>query len=222
MQHALGIIATSTTAVFDRSDQQELVIQVTALFAYSWLAARLQDFADCYPDIRLHVHLGEYTEDFIRYKTDLQISYGPGPWEKAYSDRLFGEVIFPVALPEVCARITEPEDLLAFPLLEVQQHNLGWFQALQNLGLASRPEPRWRFVQNTPLAFSFAAASPAVALARAPASDELQERYGLRRCLKDHPSLQGLHEYSLRHAGVDRLSPAAAVFRDWLLAQLPH
>jgi len=212
---ALHAIETASTNLFGGQQTTPVTVQCSLMLATGWLAPRLPDFTRQHPDTRVNIATGIREEDFSADKADLRIVFGmpPSPYED--SDTLFGETIYPVALPEVAAEIGGPADLLRFSLVEIASHRTNWWSFLP----ADAPEPRFIYTDNSMTALALARTG-AVSLARAPASGDLPAAFGLVRCAA-FADARGVQEYRLLHSGSAQLSPAARHFRDWLLTQRP-
>ena len=215
VSNALASVETTTASLFGRRDAQPLVVRASAMLAGSWLAAALPAFLAAHPRVQLTLVSAIAEEDFARRGADLQITFGqpPGPGEEG--DPLFGERLAPVATAAIAAEVRTPGDLLRHPLIEVTSHRATWYRLLPEA--ADMPSaPRFIYTDTTITALGLAAAGGGIALARAPASDRLVAMHGLAPCLAD-VWVAGADTYHLVYPSRATLSPAAAVFRTWLL-----
>lgn len=215
VSNALASVETTAASLFGRADARTLSIRVSTMLACSWLAARLDAFARAHPNVLLTIATDTSEETFRRRDAELTITFGqpPGPGEEG--DVLFGERLCPVACPAIAAQVREPADLARLPLIEVTSHRANWWRLLPEPDRLSAP-PRFAYVDTTVLALALAGAGGGVALARAPASDALVTLHGLEPC-PPGLAVAGEEAYHLVYAARDRLSPAAAAFRAWLL-----
>lgn len=219
---ALGEVEVAATSLFGTPGVAPVVLRCSAMLAVSWLAPRLPAFEAAHPEVRLVLGTAVNDEDFARRGPDLQITFGmpPGPGEEA--DVLFGERLYPVARPEVAAAIRQPADLLAHRLIDVMTHRANWPMVLAETGLAGTGAadraPDTVYTDTTLVAFAMAAAGGEIALARAPASDGIEQLNGLVPCLPGF-STPGLQHYALVRPARARLTRPASAFRDWLLAE---
>lgn len=211
---SLHSVEIATDSLFGGQDRATLTVSCTLLLANGWLAARLPGFQSAHPDIQLRLMTNEFATTTETQNADLRISFGVPPEPSEDSDPLFGETLYPVAPPEIAQKITRPEDLLKWPLIEIATHRANWFDLLPDRG----PEPKITYADNTTTAFALAMQG-AIALARAPASEGLPERSGLERCL---PGLwiNGVQSYQLVYTARTALSRAAQKFRHWLLDEV--
>lgn len=210
---ALHSVESASASLFGGRDTAPLTIQCSLLFAAGWLAPRLKQFSAANPDIRINLTSAIQDEEFTAGKSDLRIVFGmpPGPFE--VSDPLFGEEIYPVALPEIANSLRSPYDLLKHPLIEIATHRANWWSFLPQDGLA----PNFLYADNTLTALSLARTG-AIALARGPASADLPANYGLIPCQAFKPT-RGVQSYALIYPGEAQLSSAALRFREWLLGE---
>lgn len=218
VQQSLQLLEASTEGLFGTRAEEPLYVQSILLFAHGILAPRLAAFQLAHPEIRLILSTGNSQSDFTGRFSDLQIVFGnPTSFGGAY-DPLMGEVLMPVALPEVARQIATPEDLLRFPLIEVATHRAGWPYVLETLRLPAHGA-RLGFADSTVMAVALAAHGGGIALARAPASDLCVAQAGLMRCLPGR-QVTGREQYHLVYPDRSTLRPPARAFRGWLLDAL--
>jgi len=208
---SLHAIETASLNLFGGQQTQTLTVQCSLLLATGWLAPRLPEFSELYPDIRVNLSSGIHDEEFGSDKADMRIVFGMPPKPYENSDVLFGEIIFPVAPHDIAEHINAPSDLLKFSLIEIASHRTNWWSFLPS----EISSPRFVYTDNSLTALALAR-NGAVALARGPACGDLPEQFGLTRC-KSFPVSKGVQEYTLIHPGTAQLSLAARQFRDWLL-----
>lgn len=210
---ALHSVESASASLFGGRDSAPLTVQCSLLFGAGWLAPRLKRFSAANPDIRINLISAIQEEEFTAGKSDLRIVFGmpPGPFE--VSDPLFGEEIYPVAMPEIANDLRDASDLLNHPLIEIATHRANWWSFLPQDG----PPPNFIYTDNTLTALSLARTG-AIALARSPASADLPTLHGLVRCSAFKP-IRGVQNYALIYPGEAQLSAAALRFREWLLLE---
>ncbi|MCV2871881.1 LysR family transcriptional regulator [Defluviimonas sp. WL0050] len=218
VQMSLVSLETSTAGLFGRAREERLYVQAVHIFAQGVLAPLFTDFTARHPDIALHITTGNAVEDFTHAFSDLKIIFGaPSAFGRAH-DQLMGEMLYPVATPEIAARIKTPADLLAHPLLEVATHRAGWphvFESLKLLGAGARVV----MVDSTVMAAALAGHGAGIALARAPASDPIMRAQGLVPCLPG-VAVPGLEYYHLVYPDPGTLRRPARAFRSWLMERV--
>ena len=133
-------------------------------------------------------------------------------------DPLFGETFYPVARPDIAARIGRLEDMFAHDLYEIVTLRTNWMQILALAGARSETGLRLRHVDSSLVAFAMAGTGAGIALARAPATDALEMLHGLVSCLPGF-EMKGSQDYHLVYPTRAGLSRPARAFRDWLLAE---
>lgn len=158
---------------------------------------------------------GNLVADFANWFSDLQIVFGNPALYGAEGDSLLGEMLCPMAPPEIAAQIAGPQDMMQFTLIEVATHRAGWPHLFEQLRLP-HGSARYFFADNSLLAAELAASGVGIALARAPASDRAMFAAGLVPCLPDI-RVKGQERYHLVYPDRSSLRPAARQFRDWLL-----
>lgn len=215
VQQSLQMLETSTTGLFGAGRAEQLYVQAMLLFATGVLAGGLPAFQAAHPEVSLVLSTSVSGADFTAQYTDLKIVFGnPGEYGRE-SDLLLGEALYPVALPELAARIAGPADLLKHPLIEVAGHRAGWPQLFEAQRLP-QGAARFRYTDNTIMAAAMAAEGLGIALARGPASDRTMQGYGLVPCLDGAP-VPGNQGYHLVYPDLTAMRPAARKFRGWLL-----
>jgi LysR family glycine cleavage system transcriptional activator len=216
---ALHSIETTADSIFGDPRGQPLVVQCSLMMACGWLAPRLPRFQAAHPEVRFSLLSGIYDEEFLRSGADLKITFGIPPGQGEEGDPLFGETLYPVAVPAIAETIRNAEDLADHQLYEIATHRANWFQLLPHAGVDAEAELRLCYADTTQLAFAMAAAGGGIALARAPATNMLEQTHGLVPCLPGL-SIPGSQSYSLVYPARAGLSRAAQAFRTWLLAEI--
>jgi len=218
VQTSLVSLETSTSGLFGRARAERLYVQAVHIFAQGVLAPLFTDFAARHPDISLMLTTGNAVGDFAHAFSDLKIIFGAPSAFGSSHDLLMGETLFPVARPDIAAKIRSPADLLGHPLLEVATHRAGWphvFETLRILGAGAR----FTMVDSTVMAAALAGHGAGIALARAPASDPIMQAQGLVPCLPD-VAVPGLEFYHLVYPDAGALRRPARVFRTWLMERI--
>ncbi len=218
VQQSLLMLDTATSGLFGDSQEQQLFLQSVLLFAQGILAPALPAFHAAFPGVSPVLTTANVEAEFSQQFWDLRIIFGNPQAKGEDSDLLLGENLFPIACPEIAAAISEPADLLDWPLIEVTPHRAGWSYVLKELRLPA-VGARYRFADNTIMACALASAGTGIALARSPASDTAMRGAGLVRCLED-VNVPGQLSYHLVYPSHASLRPAARAFRGWLLDHL--
>ncbi len=217
VQQALLTLQSTTEGLFGPVRAQPLYVQAVLLFAHGVLAQGYRGFTEAHPDVTLTLTTGNLPYDFRAGSfSEMQIVHGAPNAFGTDSDPLVGERLYPVARPEIAARIDTAADLMAHRLIEVNTHRAGWPLVFEALGMGVEGAPQLVFTDNTLMAFGLARSGAGIALARAPVSDLAMSEAGLVPCLPD-VSVQGREAYHLVYADRAALRPAARAFRTWVL-----
>ncbi len=118
-------------------DHGKLTISTLPGLASRWLFPRLPGFQKRYPEYKVQVSIKARLVDFQSEGIDLAIRYGGGDWENVFTQRLFGEEMFPVCAPSLVAGpdgLKEPGDLVRFPLLHHNSERY-WATWLKQAGM---------------------------------------------------------------------------------------
>lgn len=218
VRQALLSVETTAASLFGQPREAALEVQSVLIFATSWLAAAAPAFERQNPGVQLHIS-GDYKDvDALKGQAELRIVFGGVPHSWGESDRLFSETIYPVAVPDIAARIRSVDDLLAFRMIEVATHRSGWLNFLETAGGPDIANATFCYVDTSEISLALAASGYGIALARAPATDGKIAQCGLVRCLAP-VELKNTEAYHLVYRNLVSLSPAARRFRAWLLAE---
>ncbi len=216
VKQALSKIETSAASLFGLEQTEQATISANTIFATSWLAPRLPEFESLYPNVGLNIICNDHFDGTSEPAADIHITFGPAVWQKGELTTLFSESIYPVAMPPIAASISNPEDLAHHRLIEVSGHRQTWRLVLGSLGVEYDNEKPFLTTSNTNLAFSISASSDRIALARAPATDWLMDKYGLVPCLPG-VNISGEGSYILTSRPQAQLTETTRAFRDWLI-----
>jgi DNA-binding transcriptional LysR family regulator len=122
VREALTAIARAT-AELARADERPLTVTASLAFTSTWLVPRLRDFNEQQPDILLRLLATDEVLDLRREGVDLAIRNGHRDWPGYRTRPLFRRELFPVCHPALIERygtVSTPEDLLVFPLLNLE------------------------------------------------------------------------------------------------------
>lgn len=147
--------------------RRTLRVSVLPAFASTWLIQRLGDFYRSHPDIDLEIQATGQLANLRSGEVDVGIRYGAGDWPGLRAERLFADVVYPVASPEYLAShppIRSPEQLQEAVLL--RNRRLPWKPWFDAAGL-DWPEPSaGPIYSDVGLMLEAAAIGQGVALAR--------------------------------------------------------
>ncbi|MEZ5564642.1 MAG: LysR substrate-binding domain-containing protein [Gammaproteobacteria bacterium] len=191
-----------------------LVIGVHPALATRWLVKRLGAFSSRFPRATVEVRSTADLQDFLSHGVDVAIRYGSGDWPNAASERIAGEVLFPVCSPAYreVHRLKKPQDLSHCRLLRHAWQPWGpWLRAAQ---LKIDEPGEGLLVSDSAMLLEAAVAGEGVALARSLfAADDLANGRLIRPfegAIEDQFSY-----YVLWHAGA-ALNSLSSAFRAWL------
>jgi len=136
LRDAFDRIALGTERLLQRQSSGALTVSTSPDFAAKWLVSRLGRFAEAYPEIELKLAALMHRVDFAREDVDLAIRHGDGQWPELDAVNLSTEELFPVCSPSlmtVRGGLREPEDVLRFPLLHLDDRR-DWSRWLEAAG----------------------------------------------------------------------------------------
>jgi LysR family glycine cleavage system transcriptional activator len=143
IRDALDQIAAGTERLLQRQESGVLTVSTSPDFAAKWLVNRLGRFAEKFPEVDLRVSAATHYVDFVRDDVDVAIRHGDGNWPGLDVQRLYSERLFPVCSPKLVTgrnRITNPADLLKFPLLRLEDAK-NWTRLFEAAGVKAAVAP---------------------------------------------------------------------------------
>lgn len=163
LQDAVGAIRVN-------SARQPVTITCTIGIAGLWLLPRLRDFQQAQPSVDVRISANDRVEDLRGEGIDLAIRYCTQETASDGAERLFGEMVAPVAHPTLCSALLDsPHTLEQHCLLEFDGPNfpwLKWQEWLTSQGWGTvKPKSTLRFNQYDQV-ISAAIAGQGIALGR--------------------------------------------------------
>jgi LysR family glycine cleavage system transcriptional activator len=206
------------TALEDLTETGEGVLSLTSLesLAVQWLAPRIGAFQLAHPRIAVRLETNGRLVDLQNAGFDVGLRSGVGDWPGLESHLLFHAGVTPLCTPEVCRehRLAEPKDLLAAPLIGLDQDWASWFTTA---GVAPpKPSERGRLIADLQsIEVGSALAGRGVALG-SPILFAPELAQG--RLVQPFPIISERNGgYWLVYAKERRRAPKIIAFRDWLL-----
>jgi DNA-binding transcriptional LysR family regulator len=189
-----------------------------------WLVPRLAAFQDMEPDVDVRLSADNRMVDLEREDIDLALRYIHPDAAPPGTCLLFEEVVFPVAAPQLAARlpaVLRPEDLASLTLLAFDNgHKAPWFSWdpwLAGLGLAqATPKAVLEFNQYDQL-IRAAEDGRGIALGRGPLVAQSIAEGKLRPLGKSRQRVAARAYFLVRAAGAAR--PEVDRFAAWLLLE---
>lgn len=135
----LGELAEGAAGLRPQQGLQRLSVTSIPSFAARWLAPRLGQFIEQHPQIEVLLQVGQQLQDLTRDGIDVGIRFGRGNYPGLESERLIGEVLYPVVSPHYRdgKLPVSPQDLSQATLLRSEDAWAPWFEAAE----LSLPEP---------------------------------------------------------------------------------
>ncbi|WP_193140650.1 transcriptional regulator GcvA [Meridianimarinicoccus sp. MJW13] len=128
--------------------QDENVLTVTAgpAFTSTWLAPRMYDFAQAHPEVELRLLATLRLADLVRDGVDVAIRYGVAAPPGMHSTDLTTDWLTPMMAPHLARQVTQPSDLLRFPLARQEdtlqlEPMMNWPAYLKAVGVTDAPTP---------------------------------------------------------------------------------
>ncbi|KQV46009.1 MULTISPECIES: transcriptional regulator GcvA [unclassified Duganella] len=129
----LAELADGAAELRPQQGLQRLSVTSIPSFAARWLAPRLRQFIEQHPEVEVILQVGQQLQDLAQEGIDIGIRFGRGKYPGLETERLSGEVLYPVASPRY--RQGElprcPSDLEQATLLRSEDPWTPWFQAAE-------------------------------------------------------------------------------------------
>ncbi|MBE1203347.1 LysR family transcriptional regulator [Aminobacter carboxidus] len=186
------------------------VVRLTSIpsIAGLWLMPRLSELEGGTPRLRVVLDIDIRQADLADEGIDLSIRCGRGKIPGRISTQMFEEHCFPIASPELAARIGSgsAERLLDFPLIHDSDAS-SWRSWFSTHGLDYRPRPQDRRFEDYNLVLSAASHGLGIALARPPLTEN-QLKAGHLVVVDEHRALNPVSYWLDRPMGRPRSAAA--------------
>lgn len=213
-------LAAGTDEVFGRRADEPLTVRVALGFSVNWLAPRLPQFLRQHPTCRVRLLSSVWNEPLDGETIDLDVRYGTGRWPGFRSHQLTSEALTPLCSPALLkgeGRLRAPSELDGHVLLHVLGYEEGWAVWLKAAAVQDVHPGQGLQLDNSLLAFEFAANGLGIALGRTSLIDrELESGRLVAPFELSVPINEAFH---LVWSGSQGEHPDAPVFRDWLIAE---
>jgi DNA-binding transcriptional LysR family regulator len=113
-----------------------LTVSVAPIFAARWLIWRLPKFQAMHPDLRVRLDASLSFAEPAAGEADLCIRVGQGDWPRVAAEKVFDQVIFPVAAPQLARKLATAADLAKVPIIIEPKAGFTWDDWLGPEGLA--------------------------------------------------------------------------------------
>ncbi|WP_281544263.1 LysR substrate-binding domain-containing protein [Grimontia sp. SpTr1] len=128
-----------TEELFGKGRNKLLNVKVNLVFFVNWLAPRLPEFYEQYPDINLKITSNIWVNSQQKSSDcDLEVIYGNGRWQQYEARRLTWDLLQPVCSPNYASRFEGkpvPQDIVNENLIHVIGYEDGWNRWFQSIGM---------------------------------------------------------------------------------------
>ncbi|MFT7053839.1 MAG: LysR family glycine cleavage system transcriptional activator [Psychromonas sp.] len=219
VQSAISNLQRNTSEIFSPLGEGRLVIEVSIAFSVIWLSPRLSRFCAQYPGLKLQLVHANWNNEFNRSPADITIMHGNGDWNGMQLQPLFTPELKPYCSPRLASQLSDPDDLLSLPLIEVLGNRQGWPEWFQKASVETdSADILYHKTDNLAAGISMAEAGLGVFLGYPdfftdqPDSSKLLAPFDI--CLETEDN------YYLAYPEGRPLSKSATVFKKWLLSEL--
>jgi DNA-binding transcriptional LysR family regulator len=201
------------------TDEGILNLTVGSVFASRWLIWRVNKFTARHSDIEVRLNVTGAMLDLSRPDIDCGIRYGHGQWPGTSAELIGGRPYQPVCAPSIAARLQDPADLAAVPVIQDQTSMLSWESWQAEIGMDTSIRLAGPVYSDASLAFDAAISEQGVLLAADMMSADAVSDGRLVRPF-DH-AVEGDQAYWLVTAKGRRETRKLRAFRAWLGEEVP-
>ena len=201
----------------------EVTVSSSVTFASYWLMSRVAKFRAAHPEVELRLVASAPVSDLVSAGIDLAVRYGRGEWPGMEAIHLLDNEIFPVCAPSYLSGrppLGTPAGLLGETLLHLVEYDRNWVtweSWLRAFGVEQAPAGRGLEFDNYLLLIQAALDGQGIALGGARLAEDFLARGALVRPVE--ATLGSERAFHLVIPAQVPLSPAAALFRDWILTE---
>jgi LysR family glycine cleavage system transcriptional activator len=216
-----------------RGGRPRVSVSTFASFASLWLMPRLAAFQKANPEFDIRLSATDHLTPLDDPELDTVLRYcelGDAP---PVAERLFGELITPVASPHLLEQVrsgaapplAKPADVARHALLEEDDprpstsYQLSWRRWLDEHGLSGLQPQRWLYLNFTYQQVQGALAGQGIALARLALVHDLLEGGELVELFDGRCRITGSFGYYLIQLPLAQQRPELARFVDWVRAE---
>jgi len=214
----------SVRVIRQRRGRRVVNVTTFASFASMWLLPRLEAFQREHPDIDIRVSAHDQILSLEDSEYDLALRYTPR--EPAAAEKLFDELLTPVASPALLARtrLRKLDDLKHQTLAEedarhFDSESLTWHRWLREKGQPQLEPQRWLYLNFTYQQVQAALSGQALALGRLPLIGDALRRGDLVEPFGVAGRLPGLRAYWLVVPPQALTRPEVEQFCQWVREQ---
>lgn len=217
---ALHRIHTAGQRVSATRAANTVTVLATHAVSQFWLFPRLLGFSAIHPEITVNINATNDIQPFMVPDCDLAILYGNGDWPDVESASMIPEVVYPVALPGCPGtRVSTLDELAALPLIQLTSawDCMEWKDWFAHFNRAYQPPKSAPTFNQLTLTYAATLQGAGISLAWDFMAADVVSKGELVR-VTEFAAVTGLAEF-VAHDASRPLSPAARVFKDWLLQE---
>ena len=197
-------------------------IRCTQAVAHSWLFPRVVLFNQAHPEINVNIIANNGINEESCGDGALGILYGDGNWNSLEATPLFPEIVYPICRSEMpLPSIERIEQLCDLPLIQLDSREwncMDWIEWFRQFDVAYTPPSQAITFNQVTLVYNAAVKGLGVGLGWDYMAREAIDS-GQLKIVGGFECRTGRFDY-LTHARHKKLTPAAQLFRDWLLGSV--
>ena len=213
-----------------RGGRPRVSVSTFASFASLWLMPRLAAFQKANPDFDIRLSATDHMTALDDPEQDVVLRYCEPDMASPLGERMFGELITPVASPHLLAQaragasppLDRPSDVARHTLLEEDDprpstsYQLSWRRWLDEHGMSGLQPQRWMYLNFTYQQVQGALAGQGIALARLALVHDLLEGGELVELFNGRCRIPGTFGYYLIQLPLAQQRPELTRFVEWV------
>jgi LysR family glycine cleavage system transcriptional activator len=222
LRNAFDTIAEGTAMILEEKSVDILTVQVYSTFTMRWLLPRLPHFQYSNENVQVRLHTAQMDVNFEQNDVDMAIMIGHATSSSLHHDYLFDCELSPVCSPDYLERkgpINTPSDLAKHSILQVYPSSEDWHVWLEANNAGSINPDTGQQLESYDVALTSAAQGMGIALGQQPYIAKDLQSGSLIELFPDR-RIHNPKRWHLVYRTEKRDQPKAALFREWLLAEV--
>lgn len=216
VRKAFDELSASTAGLFGPVGETALHLRVPVSLAVLWLAPRLPQFCQAYPDIRIRLHSAIWGDALPADRVDIDIRYGHGSWAGFRSELLFRVPSVPVS--PIRSSVARPADIQAENLILIMGLEDDWLHLFQRTGLEMPVHRQHVTVDTSMAALELVEAGMGHTIVLRCYAERLIAAKRVRPSFDMELPQENAHYFLFREDD-KALKPEVRLFRDWIMDQ---
>lgn len=224
LRRSFDEMAAATAGLFGPVGKRSLTIRAPVSFVALWLAPRLGDFTNRWPQISVRIQSVIWAQSVADEPADIDIRFGDGIWPGYRSEMLFRAPAVVVCHPDDRLREGSDSERISHlsgksPLIHVTGYEDLWQRLMRPFGF-DLPSYKGLNVDTSIAALELTAAGVGPAIVLEPFAQPYLHSARLVKAVQSELPIEQAH-FLLYREGQKRSSAEALLFGNWIVEQCP-